>query len=167
MGGWFLALASDSWQQMGHSDPIRIVKGSRRKSLSQSPFTIQSFTSHLGLLYVAGLLGPIMLPSIRLTRLEEPDRGGEASPPLVRLILQELEIRLGTRRSFAMLDRLLQAAVITFLLGLLAGNRIFLLTTSPTPKTPGFSSLKTTSNQKPALNFWTARQRSLPGNPPD
>jgi hypothetical protein len=34
-----------------YSDPIRIVKGFRRKSFSQSPFTIQSFTSHLGLLY--------------------------------------------------------------------------------------------------------------------
>jgi hypothetical protein len=34
-----------------YSDPIRIVKGFHRKSFSQSPFTIQSFTSHLGLLW--------------------------------------------------------------------------------------------------------------------
>jgi hypothetical protein len=38
-----------------YSDPIRIVKGFRRKSFSQSPFTIHSFTSHLGLLYVNGM----------------------------------------------------------------------------------------------------------------
>ncbi len=33
-----------------YSDPIRIVKGFRRKSFSQSPFTIQAFTNQIGLL---------------------------------------------------------------------------------------------------------------------
>jgi len=36
-----------------YSDPIRIVKGFRRKSFPQSPFTIQAFTNQIGLLYIS------------------------------------------------------------------------------------------------------------------
>ena len=49
-------------RNIGYSDPIRIVRGFRRKSFSQSPFTIQPFTNHLGLLYLALLLTLIILP---------------------------------------------------------------------------------------------------------
>ena len=33
-----------------YRDPIKIVKGFRRKSFSQSPFTIQAFINQIGLL---------------------------------------------------------------------------------------------------------------------
>jgi hypothetical protein len=47
-----LARLSDPEYSALYSDPIRIVKGFRRKSFSQSPFTIQAFTNQIGLLYL-------------------------------------------------------------------------------------------------------------------
>jgi hypothetical protein len=46
-----------------YSDPIRIVKGFRRKSFSQSPFTIQTFTNQIGLLCT---FGKTVRPGLRI-----------------------------------------------------------------------------------------------------
>jgi hypothetical protein len=47
---WRLQNRTITKGEMSYSDPIRIVKGFRRKSFSQSPFTIQAFTNQIGLL---------------------------------------------------------------------------------------------------------------------
>jgi len=57
-----------------YSDPIRIVKGFLRKPFSQSPFTIQSFTNQIGLLYQSWLGSRVSNGNIYLS----PDGIGSA-----------------------------------------------------------------------------------------